>query len=269
MSDIMLLVRTMLITYGLNFLGAVIIFLIGRWVAGVASRLLNQALSKTNLNQTLIQFASNFAYVAVLVFTLVAAFERLGIETTTMVALVGASGLAIGLALQGSLSNLASGVLILLFSPFEVGDLVEAGGAFGNVEAIQIFNTIILTPDHKTVIVSNSKVMGDNIINYSKKGMLRLDLVFGIGYDDDLLKAKRILKEMLNADERVLKDPAPTVAVLELADSSVNFAVRPYVTVEDYWDVHFDMMERVKMRFDKEGISIPYPQQDIHLSQPS
>lgn len=269
MSGIIPLVQGLLVTYGLNILGAVIIFLVGRWAAGVASRLLHQALTKANVDQTLAQFASNFAYVGVLVFALVAAFDRLGVETTTLVALVGASGLAIGLALQGSLANLASGVLILLFSPFQVGDLVEAGGAFGFVEGIEIFNTIIVTFDNKTVIVANSKVLGDNIVNYSKKGMLRLDLVFGIGYDDDLLKAKRILNEIVSANKRVLKDPAPTVAILELADSSVNFAVWPYVKVDDYWDVHFDLMETVKLRFDKEGISIPYPQQDIHLSRPS
>ena len=269
MSDIMFMLQGLLVTYGLNVLGAIIIFLVGRWAARLASRLLHQTLTKAKLDRTLVKFTSNLVYVGILLFAVIGAFERLGVETTTVVALVGASGLAIGLALQGSLSNFASGVLILLFLPFEVGDLIEGGGAFGTVEAIHIFNTIILTPDNKTVIVTNSKMMGDNIVNYSKKEMLRLDMVFGIGYDDDLLKAKRILQEMVMADKRVLKNPAPKVAVLELADRSVNFAVRPYVKVEDYWGVHFDLMEAVKLRFDKEGISIPYLQQDIHLSRPN
>jgi small conductance mechanosensitive channel len=269
MADIIDILTSLFVTYGLNILGAIIIFLIGRWVAGIVSRLLRKVLNKANVNETLINFAANVVYIGIIVFAVLAAFERLGVETTSFIAVLGAAGLAVGLALQGALANFAAGVLILLFKPFEIGNLVEASGTFGKVEEIQIFNTIIVTPDNKTVIVPNAQITSGNIVNYSKKGLLRLDMVFGIGYNDDLLKAKRILEEIVTADERVANDPPPNVAVMELADSSVNFTVRPYVKVEDYWGVHFDMTERVKLRFDQEGISIPFPQQDVHLFQPS
>ncbi|RME98152.1 MAG: mechanosensitive ion channel family protein [Chloroflexi bacterium] len=257
----------LIVQYGLNLLYALIIFAIGYWLAGVVSRLVKKALSRTGINETLIPFAANLAYIAVLVVAGLAALERLGVQTTSIIAILGAAGLAVGLALQGSLANFAAGVLILVFKPFTLGNLIEAAGVFGVVEQIQIFNTVLLTPDNKTVIVPNAQITGGSITNYSEKGFLRLDLVFGIGYDDDLLKAKSILEELVHADPRVLKEPAPTVAVLELADSSVNFAVRPFVKVEDYWGVHFDLTEAVKLRFDNEGISIPYPQQDVHMHQ--
>lgn len=269
MTDMIQTVQTLALTYGLNLIGALLIFFIGRWAAGFGARMVKKLLDRGSVNQTLVNFAASLTQTIILVFAIVAAFEQMGVETTSLVALLGAAGLAVGLALQGSLANFAAGVMILFFQPFKIGDLIEGGGAFGVVEEIQIFNTIIITPDNKTVIVSNAQITGNNITNYSAKGMLRLDLVFGIGYDDDLLKAKRLLNDMLSNDERVLSDPSPTVAVLELADSTVNFAVRPYVKVEDYWDVHFDLTERVKLLFDKEGISIPYPQHDVHLFQPA
>jgi small conductance mechanosensitive channel len=262
-------IQTLIVTYGLSILGAIVTIIIGRWLAGILSRLLQRALTRTGTNEALVKFAGNLAFYAILAFAVIAALEQVGVQTTSFIAVVGAAGLAIGLALQGSLANFAAGVMILLFKPFEIGHLVEAAGAFGRVEGIQIFNTVINTPDNKTVIVPNGEITSGNIVNYSKKGTLRVDMVFGIGYTDDLLKAKRILEEILAADERILSDPPPTVAVSELADSSVNFAVRPYAKVSDYWHVYFNTHEQVKLRFDAEGISIPFPQQDVHLFQPN
>lgn len=267
MENIMDTIQSLVVTYGLNVLYAILILLIGWWLAGIISRLLNKVMTKAEVNDTLIKFVANLTYIAIIVFAALAAFERLGVATTSFIAVLGAAGLAVGFALQGSLANFAAGVMILLFKPYKNGDLVEASGTFGKVEEIQIFNTIVISPENKTVIIPNAQVTSGNIVNYSKKGMLRLDMVFGIGYSDDLLKAKRILEEVVTADERTATDPAPTVAVMELGDNSVNFTVRPYVKVEDYWAVHFDVTEKVKLRFDKEGISIPFPQRDVHLFQ--
>jgi small conductance mechanosensitive channel len=189
------------------------------------------------------------------------------VETTSFIAILGAAGLAVGFALQGSLSNFAAGVMLIIFRPFKSGDFIEAGGTIGVVEAIQIFNTVLRTPDNKMVIVPNSNITGGNITNYSAKEDRRIDMVFGIGYDDDLKKAKEILERLISEDSRILKDPAPTVAVSELADSSVNFVVRPWVKTSDYWAVYWDFTEKVKLTFDAEGISIPYPQQDVHMHQ--
>ena len=208
---------------------------------------------------------SNIAYVTLVAFVIIAALSKLGIQTTSFVAIIGAAGLAIGLSLQGSLSNFASGVMIIAFRPFKVGDFIEASGVAGVVEGIQIFSTQMRTGDNKAIIIPNSNITGGNIVNYSAKDTRRVDMVFGIGYDDDIKKAKETLTKLLEADDRILKDPAPTVAVSELADSSVNFVVRPWVKTDDYWGVLFDYTEAVKLTFDKEGISIPYPQQDIHL----
>ncbi len=252
---------------GLNILFAIVILAVGRWLAKMVANLLERTLKRTNIDETLVGFGRNLLFYAILAFAVVAALDRLGVETTSLVAALGAAGLAVGLALQGSLANFASGVLILLFRPFRVGQLVELAGTLGHVKEIQIFNTILITLDNKTVIIPNNNVTSDVIVNYSAEGHIRLDLVFGIGYGDDLLKAKGVLEELVNADARVLDDPAPTVAVLELGDSSVNFAVRPYVKVEDYWGVYFAMHEAVKLRFDAEGISIPFPQRDVHLFQ--
>jgi small conductance mechanosensitive channel len=200
-----------------------------------------------------------------MVFVIIAAINTLGVQTTSFIAVIGAAGLAIGFALQGSLANFASGVMLIIFRPFKAGDFVEAGGTSGAVEAIHIFNTVLKTPDNKKVIIPNSKVTGDNIVNYSAKDTRRVDLVFGIGYEDDIRKAKQTLEQIVASDERVLKDPAPTIAVSELGDSSVNFVVRPWVNTADYWSVYFDLTEKVKLTFDDQGISIPFPQTDVHL----
>ena len=267
--DIIEQAQTLILTYGLNILGAIVIVFLGYWVAGIASSWTRKVLSKTNTNEALLRFLSSLVYYATLAFATVAALERVGVQTASFIAVLGAAGLAIGLALQGALSNFASGVIILLFKPFEIGHYVEISDAFGKVTDIKIFNTVLLTRDKRTVIIPNGQVINDKIVNYSKQGYIRVDMVFGIGYGDDLLKAKRILEELVTADERVLAQPAPRVAVLELADSSVNFAVRPHVKIEDYWDIQLDMPERVKLRFDQEGISIPFPQRDVHLFQPN
>ena len=266
-SDILVQAQELILTYGLNILGALVIVLVGRWLAGAISRWVRKVVERTSSNEALPRFLSNLAYYAILAFAVVAALARLGVQTASFIAVLGAAGLAIGLALEGALSNFASGVMILLFKPIEIGDYVEISDSFGEVKEIKIFNTTLHTRDKKTVIIPNGLIISDKIVNYSKLGFIRADMVFGIGYNDDLLKAKRILEELVSEDERVLADPSPRIAVLELADSSVNFAVRPHVKIEDYWDILLDMPERVKLRFDQEGISIPFPQRDVHLFQ--
>ena len=237
----------------------------GIWLAKRIKKYVASTMEKREVDALLASFSSNIIYVALVAFVIIAALGQLGIQTTSFVAIIGAAGLAIGLSLQGSLSNFASGVMIIAFRPFKVGDFIEAGGVSGIVEGIQIFSTQMRTGDNKAVIVPNAGIIGGNITNYSAKDTRRVDLVFGIGYDDDIKKAKDVLTELVNDDERILKDPEPVIAVSELADSSVNFVCRPWVKTADYWGVYFDLTEAVKLRFDKEGISIPYPQQDVHM----
>lgn len=267
MDNVVPMLQGFLVTYGLNILGAILILIFGRWLASLAANLLKRGLTRSNVDKSLVGFAGNIAYFGLLTFTVLAALSRLGVETTSFVAVVGAAGLAIGLALEGALANFAAGVLILVFKPIKVGDYVEVAGTAGTVEEIQIFTTMLASPDQKTIIVPNGQVTSNNIINYTARGTRRLDMVFGIGYDDDLLKAKNLLEKIITEEGRVLPEPPPTIAVLELGDSSVNFAVRPYVTVANYWPVLFDVTEKVKLTFDKEGISIPFPQRDVHLYQ--
>ena len=222
-------------------------------------------MNKGGSDPILISFTTNMLYAALLAFVIIAALGQLGIQTTSFIAILGAAGLAVGLALQGSLANFAAGVLMIIFRPFKQGDFIEGAGVSGIIEEVHIFNTIMRTGDNKTIIIPNGSLMSGNIVNYSTKPTRRLDLVIGIGYDDDIKKAKQVLEDLMASEERILKDPAPTIGLLELADRSVNFAVRPWVNSADYWGVHFDLLERIKLRFDDEGISIPYPQQDIHL----
>ena len=237
----------------------------GIWLAKQIKKYVVLMMEKRNVDALLASFSSNIVYVALVAFVVIAALSQLGIQTTSFVAIIGAAGLAIGLALQGSLANFASGVMIIAFRPFKVGDFIEAGGVAGVVEGIQIFSTQMRTGDNKAIILPNSGITSGNITNYSAKDTRRVDMVFGIGYDDDIKKTKDILMELITDDERILKDPEPLVAVSELGDSSVNFVVRPWVNSADFWGVKFDYTEAVKLRFDKEGISIPYPQQDLHL----
>jgi small conductance mechanosensitive channel len=206
-------------------------------------------------------------YYALLTFVILAALSQIGIQTTSFIAVIGAAGLAVGLALQGSLANFAAGFLLIMFRPFKVGDFIEGAGVMGTVESLQIFTTQLRTPDNKKIIIPNASLTGDNIVNWSATGTRRVDMVFGIGYDDDIDRAKQVINEIIAADERILKDPKPQVAVSELADSSVNFVARPWVKTGDYWSVFFDTTEAVKKRFDAEGISIPYPQSDVHVYQ--
>jgi small conductance mechanosensitive channel len=253
--------------YGLKVLAAIVIFIVGRWIAKALKRLTERVMTKNNVDPTIISFVGDLTYVALLVFVVVAAINQIGVQTTSFIAIIGAAGLAVGFALQGSLANFAAGFLLILFRPFKVGDYIEGAGVAGVVEEIQVFVTELTTPDNKAVIIPNSKLTGDNIINYSAKGTRRIDLVVGVSYDADLTRAKDVLNEVVLADDRILKDPAPQIAVSELADSSVNFVVRPWVKSDDYWAVYFDTTENMKRRLDAEGIGIPFPQRDVHMYQ--
>ena len=251
--------------FGVKILAALAVFVIGRWVVKYLRNLTLRVMEKRNIDETLTKFVANMAYVALLTFVILAALGMLGVQTTSFIAVIGAAGLAVGLALQGSLSNFAAGVLMIIFRPFKVGDFIEGAGTAGVVEEIQIFTTQLTTPDNKTIIIPNAKLTAENIVNFSTKGTRRADMVFGIGYEDDIDKARDIITDILSSDERVLKDPPIQVAVSELADSSVNFVARAWVKTGDYWGVVFNATETVKKRFDAEGISIPFPQRDVHL----
>ena len=234
-------------------------------MAKAIANFIRKMMTKSNTDQTLVKFVGSLSYIALLAFVVIAALNQLGIQTTSFIAILGAAGLAIGLALQGSLGNFAAGVLMIIFNPFKVGDFIEGAGVAGTVEKIQIFTTQLKTPDNKTIIVPNAKMTGDNITNYTMKGTRRVDFVFGIGYEDDIDKARKVIEDIIAADNRVLKDPAPMVAVSELADSSVNFVARAWTSADDYWGFYFETTENVKKQFDAGGISIPYPQRDIHV----
>ena len=261
------LMKEFAMQYGLKIVGAIAILFIGRIVAGMLASLVRKLMDRSGTDATLTKFVYSLTRTALMTFVFIAALGSLGVQTASFVAIIGAAGLAIGFALQGSLSNFASGVMLIIFRPFKAGDFVEAGGTSGSVDSIGIFVTIMTTPDNKKIIIPNSKIAGDTITNYSAMDTRRIDMVFGIGYGDDIKKAKQTLEQIIANDSRILKDPAPMVVVAELADSSVNFAVRPWVKKEDYWSVLFDMNETVKLTFDREGISIPFPQQDVHMHQ--
>ncbi|MFT6286040.1 MAG: small conductance mechanosensitive channel [Alcanivorax sp.] len=246
---------------------AVVIFYVGRKAVGMGVGLAEKMMRRQEMDDILIRFVASIIRWVLLLFVIIAALSQLGIDTTSLIALLGAAGLAIGLSLQGSLSNFASGVMLIIFRPFTKGDFVEAGGATGVVDSISIFTTTMTTPDNKEVIIPNGAVLGGNITNFSARPTRRVDMVFGISYDDDLLLAKKLLEEIIAADDRVLAEPAPLVTVGELADSSVNFLVRPWVKAEDYWGVTWDTTEAVKLKFDAAGISIPYPQMDVHMNK--
>lgn len=251
--------------YGIKIITAIIIFVVGRWVAKLLTNVLKKVMRKGKTDETLISFIGHFTYILLITIVVIAALNQLGIQTTSFIAIIGAAGLAVALALQGSLANFAAGVLMIVFRPFKVGDYIEAAGTAGTVSEITIFTTKLTTPDNRIVITPNSKIIGDNITNYSAKDQRRIDFVFGVSYSDNLQKVKDVLKSVLEAESRVLKDPAPMIGVLELSDSSVNFAVRPWVKTGDYWPTFFDLKEAIKKRFDEEGISIPFPQHDVHL----
>ena len=255
----------MAIFYGTQFITAAIIFIIGKWIARRLANLLKKGMTKGGVDITLVNFLGNLVYYLIFAFVIIAALSQLGIQTASMAAVIAAAGLAVGLALQGSLSNFAAGVMLILFRPFKAGDYIEAAGIAGTVEAITIFTTTLKTPDNKIIIAPNSKVSGDNITNYSANSTRRLDLVIGVGYDDDLAKVKSTLQKILDEESRLLKDHAPVIGVLEFGDSSVNFAVRPWVKTTEFWPVRFDLMEKIKVTFDENDITIPYPQRDLHI----
>ena len=267
MEDIMTRIWELLTIYGLKVIAAVVVYVVGRWIAKGFARLCVRMLTKRNVDPTLVSFAGSMTHIGLLVFFILEALAQLGIQTTSFIAVIGAAGLAVGLALQGSLANFAAGFLMIIFRPFKVNDYIEAAGVAGTVEKTQIFTTQLKTPDNKTIIIPNAKLTGDNIINYTTKGTRRVDMVFGIGYGDDIDKAKGILHDLVAQDDRILDDPPAKIALVELADSSVNFIVRPWVKADDYWNVYFDMMENVKKRFDAEDVSIPFPQRDVHVYQ--
>ncbi len=246
---------------------AIIILAIGIWGAKLIARLVKGMMERREVDQALSGFVGNLINAAVITFAAIAALNQLGIQTTSLIAVVGAAGLAIGLALKDSLGNFAAGVMILIFRQFKAGDVIEAAGVIGVVETLNIFSTQLKTADNKAVFVPNGKLISDNIINYSTKPTRRVDLVIGVSYNADLSHVKSVLEDILAQESRILQDPAPTIGVLELADNSVNFAVRPWVNASDYWGVYFDLHEGVKTRFDQENISIPYPQQDVHIHQ--
>lgn len=252
---------------GAKLVAAILIFLVGRWLARVITNVARKAFQKANMEDTLEKFLCNMLNAVLLVVVVIAAIGALGVQTTSLLAVLGAAGLAVGLALQGSLSNFASGVLIVAFRPYKVGDFIEAGGVAGTVKEVQIFTTIIHAPDNKKILVPNSQIMAGTIVNYSANPTRRLDLVVGCSYGDDLDDVRKVLNEIVASDERILEDPAPTIEVVALGESSVNFVVRPWVNSSDYWAVHFHLHEQVKKRFDQAGLHIPFPQRDVHVYQ--
>ncbi len=267
LSALYLQMQALVLEFGLRLIAAIAIFAIGRWLAKQLRRLIKRLMNRTPLNPNLISFTSNFAEYGITAFVILAALGQLGIETTSLVAILGAAGLAVGLALQGSLSNFAAGLLIVFFHPFRVGDWIEGGGESGFVEDIQLFTTMMRRLDNKTVIIPNNSLTANNIVNYSTKGVLRVDLVVGVAYHEDIDRVKQVITAALAQDERILQDPPPMIGVLELADSSVNFAVRPWTRTEHYWPVYFTAYENIKKKLDAEGISIPFPQRDVYLYQ--
>jgi small conductance mechanosensitive channel len=257
------------VAFGKNIVIALLIFYVGRMAVGLVVRALRKLMQRQEIDKTLETFVCNLVRMALLIVVIIAAISALGIETTSFIAIFGAAGLAIGLALQGSLSNFAAGVLIVLFRPYKVGDYIEGAGISGSVEQVQILTTVLKTPDNKEVIVPNSQIMSSIITNYSANDTRRVDMVVGVSYKDDLDKVRKTLEELVAADDRILEEPACLIAVSALADSSVNFVVRPWAKTDDFWSVKFDLTEAIKRRFDQEGISFPFPQQDVHLYKAS
>ncbi len=251
--------------YGLKVLAAIAIFFAGKWLARTITDFTKKLMQKKNVDETLVSFTGQLVYILLLGFVIIAILGQLGIQTASIIAVLGAAGIAVGFALQGSLSNFAAGILLIVFKPFLKGDFIESGGSLGTVEEIRLFTTTLKSPDNKTIFIPNAKITSDTITNFSAKDTRRVDLVFGVSYSDDLDRVKKVIEDILNKDERVLKDPEPTVGVLELADSSVNIAVRPWVKTSDYWGFYFDTVKAVKQRFDAEDITIPFPQRDVHV----
>ncbi|MGX9419247.1 small-conductance mechanosensitive channel MscS [Vibrio sp. RC27] len=257
----------LLIQYGVNIISAILILFIGNIIVKAIARSIGKLLAKREMDQAVVDFVSALVRYLLFVIVLIAALGRVGVQTASVVAVIGAAGLAVGLALQGSLSNFAAGVLIVAFRPFKSGDYVEIGGVAGSVSSIQIFQTVLKTPDNKMIVVPNGGVIGGPIVNYSHHATRRIDFTIGVSYSADLQKSKELITKIIEADSRVLKEPGVTVGVVELADSSVNFVARPWVKTEDYWAVYFDLLQAMKEGLDKEGIEIPFPQMDVNLNK--
>ena len=259
------LIQAYAIPWGIKIVSAVVILVVGLWLAGILTQLIGKAFTKARMDAMLVRFLDSIIKVLLQVVVIIAALGELGVQTTSLIAILGAAGLAIGLALQNSLSNFAAGVLLLVFKPFKSGDFVEAGGVLGVVEHVRVFNSVLRTADNREITVPNGKIYNDVITNYSARDTRRIDLVVGISYDADIRKAKELVDSILAGDQRVLKDPAPTSGVMDLADSSVNLYIRPWVASTDYWNTRCDLLETIKTTFDANGIGIPYPQMDVHL----
>lgn len=249
----------------INLVAAAAIFVIGRWVVRLVHGLSLKAMQRGKVDPLLVKFLGNILYALLMIFVVLAAISQVGIQTTSLIAVIGAAGLAVGLALQGSLANFAAGVLVIIFRPYKIGDYVEAGGVAGVIDDVQIFTTELKTADNRKIIVPNGQMMSGAITNYSSHATRRVDLVVGVGYEDDIDTVRRVLQGVVADDPRVLEDPAPNIRMSAMGDSSVSWIVRPWVKAEDYWNVHWEMTEEIKRRFDAEGISIPFPQRDVHV----
>ena len=267
MSEFMQMLQGLFLEYGLSLVGSIVIFLVGRWLSRLLVNTLKRVMEKGKVDPTLVSFLSNVLFYLLIVVVILAALGNLGVDTTSALAILGGASLAVGFALQDSLGNVAAGVLIILSRPYRVGDFIEVNGEMGEVTEIKIFHTQLTTRRNKVVFIPNNEVIAGNIVNYSEKDAYRLDMVFGIGYDDDLLKAKQVLMDILVSDERVMQTPAPSVIVSELGDNSVNLVARPWIHYKNSPAIQADITEQVKLRFDAEGISFPFPQRDVHLFQ--
>jgi Small-conductance mechanosensitive channel len=257
----------LIVTYGIKIVLAIVIYIVGKWLAGLLSKLLEKGMNARNIDPTICNFTKNITYYVLVALVVITVLGQIGVQTASFVAVVGAAGLAVGLALQGSLANFAAGVLLVLFRPLKIGDYVEAGGTSGTVKEISIFCTIMTTPDNKTVIVPNSGIMGGNIINYSTQEKRRVDFIVGVAYSANLDTVRKELQAIASEDERILQDHDVTIGVAALADSSVNFAFRVWVNSANYWGVFFETNEKIKKRFDAQGIQIPFPQMDVHIAK--
>ena len=265
MDETIVVVKNYAMNYGINILVALLILIVGMWIAKAITKSIGKVLHKREMDPTLIKFLTSLTKTLLYAFVIIAAIDKAGIESTSIIAVLGAAGLAVGLALQGSLSNFAAGVMLIIFKPIKVSDFIEAAGVMGVVQEIGIFVTTLTSPDNKTIFVPNSQMSGGIITNYSTKDTRRIDMEFGIGYSDDIDKARSVILDVLKNDSRILQEPAPDVFVGTLADSSVNFKVRPWVKGDDYWGVYFDVTENIKKKFDEHNVSIPFPQTDVHL----
>lgn len=259
------LIELYIIPWTIRIVMALVVFIIGRWIAKLAVRITGKMMTRARIDSILTGFLGNILYSVLLLVVIIAALDQLGIQTTSLLAILGAAGLAVALAMKDSLANFSSGVMLIIFRPFKAGDWIEAAGIAGTVEEVKTFSTILRTGDNRAIIVPNSQIYSGPIVNNSAKPTRRIDLVFGIGYDDDLKLAKQLIEAAFKSDDRILKEPAPGIVLSELAESSVNINARPWVKSGDYWAVRANLLENIKLSFDEHGISFPYPQQDVHL----